>query len=51
MNGTLPEKGKYGVGMLFFTNDDEERVAIEQKINDTDNRGRSRAHWMENSSD
>ncbi len=31
----IPEKGQYGVGMLFFTEADEERQAIEQKINDT----------------
>ena len=31
----LPEKGQYGVGMLFFTQDDEERQAIELKINET----------------
>ncbi|WP_342600927.1 glutamate synthase large subunit [Psychrobacillus sp. FSL H8-0483] len=31
----LPEKGSYGVGMLFFTDNNEEREAIEQKINDT----------------
>ena len=30
----LPEKGQYGVGMLFFTDDNEESQAIEQKIND-----------------
>ncbi|WP_427138725.1 glutamate synthase large subunit [Psychrobacillus psychrodurans] len=30
----LPEKGKYGVGMLFFTNDSDERKLIEQKINE-----------------
>jgi glutamate synthase (NADPH/NADH) large chain len=32
---TIPEKGKYGVGMMFFTNNEEERLAIEQKFNDT----------------
>lgn len=31
----IPEKGQYGVGMLFFTEADEERQAIEQRINDT----------------
>ncbi|GGA26383.1 glutamate synthase large subunit [Psychrobacillus lasiicapitis] len=31
----LPESGAYGVGMLFFTNNTEERQAIEQKINET----------------
>lgn len=30
----LPEKGAYGVGMLFFTDNNEERAGIEQKIND-----------------
>ncbi|WP_313890897.1 glutamate synthase large subunit [Psychrobacillus sp.] len=30
----LPVKGNYGVGMLFFTKDDNERETIEQKIND-----------------
>ena len=30
----LPEKGRYGVGMVFFSKDDEKtRQAIEQKIN------------------
>ncbi len=31
----LPEKGQYGVGMLFFTEDQDEREAIEQRINET----------------
>ncbi|MFJ8066977.1 glutamate synthase large subunit [Psychrobacillus sp. NPDC096426] len=31
----LPRSGAYGVGMLFFTNNMEEREAIEQKINET----------------
>ncbi len=30
----LPEKGEYGVGQLFFTEDEEERIAIEAKINE-----------------
>lgn len=29
----LPEKGKYGVGMLFFSKDDKEREEIEATIN------------------
>lgn len=29
----LPEKGRYGVGMVFFTKDDQERQALENKIN------------------
>ncbi|MEH7275135.1 glutamate synthase large subunit [Neobacillus vireti] len=29
----LPEKGKYGVGMVFFSKDDSEREVIESKIN------------------
>jgi glutamate synthase (NADPH) large chain len=28
----LPEKGEYGVGQLFFTENDEQRLAIEQKF-------------------
>ncbi|MEI4768326.1 glutamate synthase large subunit [Psychrobacillus sp. FJAT-51614] len=31
----LPTKGNYGVGMLFFTEDDKEREKIEEKINET----------------
>ncbi len=30
----LPNKGEYGVGQLFFTNDNEERKSIENKINE-----------------
>ncbi|MGE7667025.1 glutamate synthase large subunit [Ureibacillus composti] len=30
----LPEKGEYGVGQFFFTQDNDEREAIEQKINE-----------------
>lgn len=30
----LPEKGEYGVGQLFFTEVEEERLAIEAKINE-----------------
>ncbi|MBD1381730.1 glutamate synthase large subunit [Metabacillus arenae] len=29
----LPEKGKYGVGMIFFSNDDDERKEIEARLN------------------
>lgn len=29
----LPIRGEYGVGMLFFTKDDKERQAIEEKMN------------------
>ncbi|TQR19699.1 glutamate synthase large subunit [Psychrobacillus vulpis] len=31
----LPNRGNYGVGMLFFTNETEEREAVEKKINET----------------
>ena len=30
---TLPEKGRYGVGMMFFSNDDSERHQIEEQLN------------------
>ncbi|WP_336045608.1 glutamate synthase large subunit [Solibacillus ferritrahens] len=30
----LPEKGAYGVGQIFFTNDETERTKIEQKMNE-----------------
>ncbi|WP_107840764.1 glutamate synthase large subunit [Metasolibacillus meyeri] len=30
----LPDKGMYGVGQLFFTNNEEQRQAIEEKINE-----------------
>ncbi len=30
----LPAKGEYGVGQLFFTEDNKERESIEQKINE-----------------
>lgn len=30
----LPEKGEYGVGQLFFTEKEEERQAIEEKMNE-----------------
>ena len=30
----LPEKGAYGVGQIFFTNDEIERQKIEQKMNE-----------------
>lgn len=30
---TLPEEGRYGVGMVFFSKDDQEREQIEKKIN------------------
>ena len=30
----LPETGEYGVGQLFFTDNDEERLAIEAKMNE-----------------
>ncbi|MBD8033260.1 glutamate synthase large subunit [Solibacillus merdavium] len=30
----LPEKGAYGVGQIFFTNDEIERTKIEQKMNE-----------------
>lgn len=30
----LPNKGMYGVGQLFFTNNEEQRKAIEEKINE-----------------
>ena len=29
---TLPEKGRYGVGMMFFSNDDSERDQIEAQL-------------------
>ncbi len=29
----LPEKGRYGVGMLFFTNDEKEQNEVEAKVN------------------
>ena len=29
----LPEKGRYGVGMLFFSNNDDERNEIEARLN------------------
>ncbi|GAA5415245.1 glutamate synthase [NADPH] large chain [Paraliobacillus ryukyuensis] len=29
----LPEEGRYGVGMVFFSNDDQERQRIETKVN------------------
>ena len=29
----LPEKGRYGVGMLFFSNNDKERNEIEAHLN------------------
>ena len=29
----LPEKGQYGVGMLFFTNDESEQKEIEANLN------------------
>ncbi|WP_209120970.1 glutamate synthase large subunit [Alkalihalobacillus sp. BA299] len=29
----LPEKGRYGVGMLFFSNDENERSEIEARLN------------------
>ncbi|WP_077621836.1 glutamate synthase large subunit [Sediminibacillus massiliensis] len=29
----LPETGRYGVGMVFFSNDDEERKQIEEQLN------------------
>ncbi|MFL6559203.1 MAG: glutamate synthase subunit alpha, partial [Bacillus sp. (in: firmicutes)] len=32
-NVQLPEKGRYGVGMLFFSNNDSEREKIESYIN------------------
>lgn len=31
---SLPARGEYGVGMLFFTENDKERQAIEEKINE-----------------
>ncbi|MER1986904.1 MAG: glutamate synthase large subunit [Solibacillus sp.] len=34
MEFALPEKGAYGVGQLFFTDNAEQRLAIEQKINE-----------------
>ncbi|WP_110926247.1 glutamate synthase large subunit [Bacillus massiliglaciei] len=30
----LPEKGRYGVGMIFFSNDEEERNIIETQVNE-----------------
>ena len=30
----LPENGEYGVGQLFFTENEEERLAIEAKVNE-----------------
>ncbi|MBO1512133.1 glutamate synthase large subunit [Metabacillus bambusae] len=30
----LPESGRYGVGMMFFSNDDAERLQIEEQLND-----------------
>lgn len=30
---TLPESGRYGVGMMFFSNDDSERQQIEEQLN------------------
>ncbi|TXC93107.1 glutamate synthase large subunit [Metabacillus litoralis] len=30
---TLPESGRYGVGMMFFSNDDKERQQIEAQLN------------------
>lgn len=30
---TLPEKGRYGVGMMFFSNDNSERQQIEEQLN------------------
>ncbi|OAS88595.1 glutamate synthase large subunit [Metabacillus litoralis] len=29
----LPESGRYGVGMMFFSNDDAERLQIEEQLN------------------
>lgn len=31
---TLPDEGRYGVGMVFFSKDDQERERIETKINE-----------------
>ncbi len=31
---TLPEKGRYGVGMVFFSKDDQEREEIETYVNE-----------------
>ncbi|UJL46922.1 glutamate synthase large subunit [Virgibacillus sp. NKC19-16] len=32
-NMNLPEKGHYGVGMIFFSNDDQNRETMESRIN------------------
>ncbi|MDL4839577.1 glutamate synthase large subunit [Aquibacillus rhizosphaerae] len=29
----LPEKGRYGVGMVFFSDDEQERIEIENQVN------------------
>ncbi|MBA9027461.1 glutamate synthase large subunit [Peribacillus huizhouensis] len=34
LNFHLPEKGRYGVGMIFFSNDQTEQIKIEAQIND-----------------
>ena len=32
----LPEKGRYGVGMIFFSNNENEQKEIEAHVNDFD---------------
>ncbi|KMY49903.1 glutamate synthase large subunit [Peribacillus loiseleuriae] len=34
LNFHLPEKGRYGVGMIFFSNDQTEQIKIEAQINE-----------------
>ncbi len=42
----LPEKGRYGVGMIFFANDDVNRHEIETKINElVEQEGQSILGW------
>ncbi|WP_042347097.1 glutamate synthase large subunit [Bacillus massiliigorillae] len=42
----LPEEGEYGVGQLFFTEREEERLAIEEKMNELiETEGQSLIGW------
>ncbi|MDC3426200.1 glutamate synthase large subunit [Aquibacillus sp. 3ASR75-11] len=42
----LPEKGRYGVGMVFFSRDDDEQTTIESKINElVEQEGQSVLGW------
>ncbi|WP_067724863.1 glutamate synthase large subunit [Oceanobacillus damuensis] len=42
----LPDKGRYGVGMVFFSNDDQERGEIENFVNELiENEGQKLLGW------